>query len=102
MIFVRILLGADFPAQTKIGKMILPHGAAGIFININAKIEDDVTIFHQVTIGVANDINRAPTIKRGVLIGAGAKILGNITVEEGSKIGANAVLLNSTETSASD
>jgi serine O-acetyltransferase len=94
MFFVRILLGAEFPAQCTIGKgLILPHGASGIYINNHSTIGDNVTIFHQVTLGVRNGDFDAPQVGDGVLIGAGAKILGNIAIGTGSQIGANAVVL---------
>ncbi|PGN53936.1 serine acetyltransferase [Priestia megaterium] len=100
LIFVRLLMNAELPAQTKIGKgLYLPHGCNGIIINSKSIIGDNVTIFHQVTIGVnpidvGTDIYGPPIIGNRVFIGAGAKIIGNIKIGDYSKIGANAVVLS--------
>lgn len=70
----------------------LPHGIKGIIIHPTAKIGRNVTILHQVTIGV-RDVNESAVIGDNVFIGAGAKILGNIKIGNGAKIGANAVVI---------
>ncbi|WP_182004764.1 serine O-acetyltransferase [Priestia aryabhattai] len=90
---VRTVLGCEFPAKCKIGKNIrLPHGGKGIIIEKSVVIGDNVTLFHQVTLGI-NKTNESPIIGNGVFIGTGAKILGSVTVGDNSKIGANAVVI---------
>lgn len=96
-ILVRMMLNSEFPAPCKIGKRLcLPHGGKGIIIDKNCIIGDDVTIFHQVTIGRSyrkgND--GSPVIGNNVFIGTGAKILGNVTIGNRAKIGANAVVMD--------
>ena len=59
-------------------------------ISHNAIIGENVTIFHQVTIGEGK--GGAPIIGNGVLIGAGAKIIGHVKVGDGAKIGAGCVV----------
>jgi serine acetyltransferase len=72
---------------------ILPHGLNGIIISPFAKIGENCTIFHQVT--VAQDHNgRAATIGDHCMIGAGAKIMGDVKIGNHVKIGANAVVVN--------
>lgn len=69
----------------------LPHGIRGIFISHNVKIGENVTIFHQVTIGEGKD--GAPTIGDNCYIGVGAKIIGNIKIGNNVRIGANCVVI---------
>ena len=78
-----------------IGKRLFIDHGFGVVIGETAIIDDDVTIFHGVTLGGTGKDKgkRHPTIKNNVLIGAGAKILGNITIGSNTKIGANAVVL---------
>lgn len=68
----------------------LSHGLYGIIVSHNAVIGENVTIFHQVTIGEGN--GGAPTIGNNVYIGAGAKIIGGIKIGNNVKIGANCVV----------
>jgi serine O-acetyltransferase len=75
------------------GVPVLPHGLRGIFISDKAYIGEDVTIFHQVTIGVSELTSEsAPIIGDNCFIGAGAKTLGNIKVGNNVRIEANAVV----------
>jgi serine O-acetyltransferase len=69
----------------------------GLVIGETAEVGDDVTLYHQVTLGGTSLSHgkRHPTIGDGVIIGAGAKILGAITVGAGARIGANALIIRS-------
>lgn len=102
------LMGADIPRSVKIGKNVnFTHNAAGVVIHNSTVIEDDVKIYHGVTIGRADsykDKNKFKlelegfVIKRGARICAGACVLGKkgiIEVGEDAVVAANAVLLNS-------
>tara|TARA_B110000091_G_C13716174_1_gene432685 strand:+ start:283 stop:780 length:498 start_codon:yes stop_codon:yes gene_type:complete len=77
-----------------IGKRFrIPH-AFGIVIGA-AVIEDNVTIFHQVTIGSHGNSTRGrsyPTIETGVKLFTGSKIIGNVRVGKNAVIGANVVI----------
>ncbi|WP_366249947.1 hypothetical protein [Terribacillus aidingensis] len=94
--FVRLFLNCEIPAQCHIGKNIrLPHGGNGIILHKNVIIKDNVTIFHQVTLGIVNygiGLEKI-VVENGALIGCGAKILGNVTIGENAKVGANTVVL---------
>jgi serine O-acetyltransferase len=95
-VIVKLLCGAEFPARCRIGRHLrLPHGANGIILHGGAVIGDDVTLFHQVTLGMkdAEEPDSAPSIGSGVVVGAGAKILGRVTVGDHSSVGANAVVI---------
>lgn len=60
-------------------------------ISDRAVIGNNVTIFHQVTIGLGAD-GKAPVIGDNCLIGAGAKVIGGIKIGNQVKIGANCVV----------
>ncbi|AEO07880.1 serine O-acetyltransferase [Buchnera aphidicola] len=86
----------DIHPAAYIGSGVMLDHANGIVIGETVNIEDDVSIFHSVTLGsTGKDLgkNRHPTIRRGVIIGAGAKILGNIEIGLKAKIGAGAVVV---------
>ncbi len=61
-----------------------------------AIIEDDVVLFHGVTLGGTGKEKgkRHPTIKKGAFISAHAQILGPVTIGESARIGASAVVLS--------
>ncbi|GFZ31230.1 hypothetical protein CSC2_17560 [Clostridium zeae] len=95
-IFSDILFHTELPFGAKIGKGLRINHPYGIILSEFAKIGDNCTIFHQVTIGM-NEGNRkindgVPQIGNNVYIGCGAKIIGGITIGDNVKIGANAVV----------
>ena len=88
--------GIEIHPGARIGdKFFIDHGM-GVVIGETAIIGNNVTIFHDVTLGGTGKEKgkRHPTIEDNVFIGSGAKILGNITIGKNAKIGANAVVLN--------
>lgn len=91
----RFLTGIEIHPGAKIGKgFFIDHGM-GVVIGETAEIGDNVTLYHQVTLGGVSlkKEKRHPTLKDNVVVGAGAKILGPFTVGENSKIGANSVVI---------
>lgn len=76
--------------------LFIDHGA-GVVIGETARVGEDVTLYHGVTLGGTRleRGRRHPTIGDRVTIGAGAKILGDLTVGHDSRIGANAVVVRS-------
>ncbi|MFI3174728.1 MAG: serine O-acetyltransferase EpsC [Bacillota bacterium] len=93
--FSRFLTGVEIHPGATIGKRLFVDHGMGIVIGETAEIGDDVTIFHQVTLGGTGKSTgkRHPTIENRVMISAGAKILGAVTIGENTKIGANAIIL---------
>ncbi len=88
--------GIEIHPGAKIGKRLFIDHGVGVVIGETTIIGDDVTIFHNVTLGGTGNEKtkkRHPTIGNNVFIGTGAKILGNITIGDNSKIGAGAVVL---------
>jgi serine O-acetyltransferase len=82
-------------------RLFIDHGM-GVVIGETAEVGDDVTLYHDVTLGgVAPSVNAAaqidrkrhPTLGNGSIIGSGAQILGPITVGAGARVGANAVVI---------
>ncbi len=93
--FVRFMTGIEIHPGARIKKdLFIDHGM-GVVIGETAEIGNNVTLYHQVTLGGVSleKGKRHPTIEDNVVIGAGAKVLGAIVVGEGSRIGANAVVV---------
>ena len=99
----RFFTGIEIHPGAKIGKNLFIDHGMGVVIGETSEIGDNVTIYHNVTLGgISPSINsdeqrnnkRHPTIKDNVVIGSGAQILGPIIVGKNSKIGSNAVVTN--------
>lgn len=90
----RFLTNIEIHPGATIGRRFFIDHGAGVVIGETAIVGDDVTMYHQVTLGGTSleKTKRHPTIGNNVLLGMGAKILGNITIGEGARIGANAVV----------
>ncbi|MCG6901792.1 MAG: serine O-acetyltransferase [Rhodobacter sp.] len=89
------VFGVDIHPAARIGKGIMIDHAHSIVIGETARVGDNVSMLHSVTLGGTGkeEQQRHPTIGSGVLIGAGAKVLGNITVGDCSRIAAGSVVL---------
>ena len=99
--FSRFLTGIEIHPKAKIGKNLFIDHGMGVVIGETSEIGDDVTIYHNVTLGgVSPSINsnkqrnvkRHPTLEDKVVVGSGAQILGPITIGKNSLIGSNAVV----------
>jgi len=97
----RFLTGIEIHPGATIGKRLFIDHAMGVVIGETAEIGDDVTLYHDVTLGgVSPSVNsdsqrqqkRHPTLKNDVIVGSGAQILGPIIVGAGARVGANAVV----------
>ncbi|MEZ8116410.1 hypothetical protein AB4175_17465 [Vibrio cyclitrophicus] len=89
-----LIYGASIPLSVVIDKSTkFPHGIHGIFISKEAKLEKDITIFHQVTIG-SNQLYKhqmfgAPVIGNRCILGVGAKIIGNVKLGDDVIVASN-------------
>ena len=95
--FARFLTGIEIHPGATIGTgLFIDHGM-GVVIGETAEIGNNVTLYHQVTLGgTGKDVGkRHPTLEDGVVVGAGSKILGPILLGKNCKIGANSVVLRS-------
>jgi serine O-acetyltransferase len=97
----RFLTGIEIHPAAQIGKRFFVDHGMGVVVGETAEIGDDVTLYHDVTLGgvspsVDSDSQRNrkrhPTLEDGVIVGSGAQILGPITVGKGSRVGANSVV----------
>ncbi len=93
----RMFTGIEIHPKADIGKNFFIDHGTGVVIGQTAVIEDNVTIYHGVTLGGVGrqgevDGKRHPTLKEGAIIGAGAQVLGNITVGTHAKVGSNSVV----------
>lgn len=91
----RFLTGIEIHPGAVIGKgFFIDHGM-GVVIGETAEVGENVTIYHEVTLGGTSwkKEKRHPTIGNNVVIGAGAKILGPFKVGDNSRIGAGSVVV---------
>ena len=99
--FSRFMTGIEIHPKAKIGKNLFIDHGMGVVIGETSDIGDNVTIYHNVTLGgISPSINsenqretkRHPTLHDYVVVGSGAQVLGPIVVGKNAKIGANAVV----------
>ena len=99
--FSRFMTGIEIHPKAKIGKNLFIDHGMGVVIGETSDIGDNVTIYHNVTLGgISPSINsenqretkRHPTLQDYVVVGSGAQVLGPIVVGKNAKIGANAVV----------
>jgi serine O-acetyltransferase len=103
-LLARFVSGIDIHPGARIGRRLLIDHGAGVVVGETAVIGDDVTLYHQVTLGALGwwtDVRRPPGSKRhptledGVVVGANASILGPVTVGRRSLVGAHSLVLDS-------
>ena len=98
----RLLTGIEIHPGATIGERFFIDHGMGVVIGETAKIGDDVTIYHGVTLGgtsLSKGI-RHPQVGNGVIIGAGAQLLGPIYVGDNARIGSNAVVVKNVDAGA--
>lgn len=85
----------DIHPAAQLGKNLFIDHGMGIVIGETAVIEDNVSIWHGVTLGsTLNEAgDRHPKIRQGALVCAGATVLGNIEVGKEAIVAANSVVL---------
>ena len=89
----RFLTGIEIHPGATIGRRFFIDHGMGVVIGETAVIEDDVTLYHGVTLGGTswNKGRRHPTLKSGVVIGAGARVGSDAVVVKDVPAGATAV-----------
>ncbi|MGJ5756619.1 serine O-acetyltransferase [Streptomyces puniciscabiei] len=98
----RALTGTEIHPGATLGRRVfIDHGAA-VVIGETAVVGDDVTIYHQVTLGAVGwrrdnrrlpGERRHPVVGSGCVLGAGATVLGPVNIGHRAVIGAQAVVL---------
>jgi serine O-acetyltransferase len=100
--FGRFLTGVDIHPAATIGRGLVIDHAIGVVIGETAHIADNVTLYHNVTLGgiapavdseAQKDVKRHPTLLEGSIVGSGAQVLGSVTVGRNARVGANAVVV---------
>jgi serine O-acetyltransferase len=91
----RWLTGIEIHPAAEIGRRFFIDHGMGVVIGETARVGDDVTLYHGVTLGGTTwkREQRHPMLGDDVVVGAGAKVLGPIEVASGSRIGSNAVVI---------
>ena len=106
---VRFFTGIEIHPGAKIGKNLFIDHGMGVVIGETSEIGDNVTIYHNVTLGGSSPSidserqrheKRHPTIGNDVVIGSGAQIIGPIRVGNNSRIAANAVVVKDVQENA--
>ena len=99
---IRFFTGIEIHPGAKIGKNLFIDHGMGVVIGETSEIGDNVTIYHNVTLGGSSPSidserqrheKRHPTIGNDVVVGSGAQIIGPIKVGNNSRIAANAVVV---------
>ena len=99
---VRFFTGIEIHPGAKIGRNLFIDHGMGVVIGETSEIGDNVTIYHNVTLGGSSPSidserqrheKRHPTIGNDVVIGSGAQIIGPIKVGNNARIAANAVVV---------
>jgi serine O-acetyltransferase len=98
----RWLTGIEIHPGATIGRNFFIDHGMGVVIGETAEIGDNVTLYHDVTLGGVSPAEnsegqrsqkRHPTLLDDVIVGSGAQILGPITVGRCARVGANAVVI---------
>ena len=99
---IRFFTGIEIHPGAKIGKNLFIDHGMGVVIGETSEIGDNVTIYHNVTLGGSSPSidserqrheKRHPTIGNDVVVGSGAQIIGPIKVGNNARIAANAVVV---------
>jgi len=99
----RFVTGIEIHPGATIGQRFFIDHGMGVVIGETASIGNDVTIYHDVTLGGTSLSKglRHPQIGNNVIIGAGAQLLGPIRVGDNARIGSNAVVVKDVEADTS-
>ena len=94
--------GIEIHPGARLGRRVfIDHGAA-VVIGETAEVGDDVTIFHQVTLGAVGwwrdgrrepGARRHPAVGDRVVIGANEIVLGPVTVGDDALVGAGSLVI---------
>ncbi|MFF3212615.1 serine O-acetyltransferase [Streptomyces sp. NPDC002886] len=96
----RQLSGMEIHAGARLGRRAFIDHGFGVVIGETARVGDDVTLYHGVTLGSRGwshagepGARRHPVVGDDVLIGVGASVLGPVTIGDGSRIRAHSLVL---------
>lgn len=102
MILVRAFTGVEIHPGAVLGRRVFIDHGGSVVIGETAIVGDDVTIYHQVTLGAVGwwrdnrrppGERRHPRVGHGAVLGANATVLGPVTVGDGAVVGAQALVV---------
>lgn len=94
--------GIEIHPGARLGHRVFIDHGVGVVVGETAVIGDDVTLYHQVTLGAVGwkrdsarppGERRHPVIGNRVVVGANATILGPVTIGDDAVIGAQALVI---------
>lgn len=94
--------GIELHPGARLGQRVFIDHGVGVVVGETAVIGDDVTLYHQVTLGAVGwkrdsarppGERRHPSIGNRVTVGANATILGPVTIGDDAVIGAQALVI---------
>ena len=97
----RTVTGVEIHPGASVGRRVFIDHGAGVVIGETAVIGDDVTIFHQVTLGAVGwwtdnqrsaGQRRHPVVGDRVIIGCNASVLGPVIIGDDAIVGAQALV----------
>jgi serine O-acetyltransferase len=97
---MRFLTGIEIHPGAVVGKRLFIDHGAGVVIGETARIGDDVTMYHQVTLGGRGwrrdhkGSTRHPSVGDRVVLGVGATVLGPVHIGDDAEIGALCLVLS--------
>ncbi|MFC4588802.1 ATP-grasp domain-containing protein [Sphaerisporangium corydalis] len=102
MLLARGVTGVEIHPGAVLGRRVFVDHGAAVVVGETAVVGDDVTIYHQVTLGAvgwwrdnrrADGERRHPVIGARVVLGVGASVLGPVHVGDDAIVGAGTLIL---------
>lgn len=96
----RLLTGIEIHPGAVVGRRLFIDHGAGVVIGETARIGDDVTMYHRVTLGGRGwrrdpkGSVRHPVVGDRVVLGVGATVLGPVRIGDDAEIGAHCLVLS--------
>ncbi|MFY1659223.1 serine O-acetyltransferase EpsC [Micromonospora sp. WMMD1274] len=95
---MRLFTGIEIDPGAQVGRRLFIDHGSGVVIGQTARIGDDVTMYHQVTLGArgcpadSTAAQRHPIVGDRVVLGVGATLLGPIRVGDDVHVGAHCLV----------
>lgn len=96
---VRLVTGVEIHPGAVLGRRVFIDHGAGVVIGETARVGDDVTIYHRVTLGGRGwwadqkGSQRHPWVGDRAVLGVGATVLGPVHVGADARLGAHCLVL---------
>ncbi|MFD0521455.1 serine O-acetyltransferase EpsC [Paractinoplanes durhamensis] len=97
---MRLLTGIEIHPGAVVGRRLFIDHGAGVVIGETARLGDDVTMYHRVTLGGRGwhrdpkGSIRHPSVGDRVVLGVGATVLGPVHIGDDAEIGALTLVLS--------